>query len=160
MYFLFLEFLGTTEILVIAVVALIVFGPRKLPEYAKKIGKMMNEFKTASREFKETWEKEAAINESENTTKSISTNQNDKQNNLLNEPDETSLVEIENRIFAEKASEIAAVGAVASSPMIKEIDVSQFSFETNGKSFDDLTESAENHSEEVEEVITRKRDWL
>jgi TatA/E family protein of Tat protein translocase len=53
---LFLEFIGTTELLVIALVALIVFGPRKLPEIGRTLGKNLAEFKRASEDFKRTWE--------------------------------------------------------------------------------------------------------
>ena len=52
------EFLGTTELLVIAFVALIIFGPRKLPELGRTLGKHLGEFKRASEDFKRTWERE------------------------------------------------------------------------------------------------------
>jgi sec-independent protein translocase protein TatB len=55
------EFLGTTELLVIAVVALILFGPRKLPEIGRTIGKAIGEFKRASDDFKRTWEYEVEL---------------------------------------------------------------------------------------------------
>lgn len=37
--------LGTTEIIIIAVVALILFGPNKIPEFAKQCGRAVNMFK-------------------------------------------------------------------------------------------------------------------
>lgn len=52
------EFLGTTELLVILVVALVIFGPRKLPELGRQLGKSLSEFKRASEDFKRTWEME------------------------------------------------------------------------------------------------------
>ena len=55
------EFLGTTELLVIAVVALILFGPRKLPEIGRTVGKGLAEFKRASDDFKRTWEYEVEL---------------------------------------------------------------------------------------------------
>jgi TatA/E family protein of Tat protein translocase len=58
---LILEFLGTTELLVIAVVALIIFGPRKLPQIGRTVGKSLAEFKRASDDFKRTWEYEVEI---------------------------------------------------------------------------------------------------
>jgi sec-independent protein translocase protein TatA len=61
MVLLFLESLGTTELLVILVVALVLFGPRRLPEITRKFGKSLNEFKRASDEFKQTWEREVAM---------------------------------------------------------------------------------------------------
>jgi len=61
MVLLFLESLGTTELLVILVVALVLFGPRKLPEMTRKFGKSLNEFKRAGDDFKRTWEREVAL---------------------------------------------------------------------------------------------------
>lgn len=58
---LFLEFIGTTELMVIALVALIIFGPRKLPELGRTLGKSLGEFKRASEDFKRTWEREVEI---------------------------------------------------------------------------------------------------
>ena len=55
------EFLGTTELLVIAVVALVLFGPRKLPEIGRTVGKAIGEFKRASDDFKRTWEYEVEV---------------------------------------------------------------------------------------------------
>lgn len=50
--------LGGPEIFLILVIALIVFGPRKLPEIGKSVGNMMNEFRRASNEFRRTVEEE------------------------------------------------------------------------------------------------------
>lgn len=55
------EFLGTSEMMVIALVALIIFGPRKLPEIGRTIGKSLAEFKRASDDFKRTWEYEVEL---------------------------------------------------------------------------------------------------
>lgn len=51
------------EILVILVVAMVVFGPHRLPEMARKAGKMMAEFRVAARELREGIEKELAVEE-------------------------------------------------------------------------------------------------
>lgn len=50
--------LGFPEIVIIFVVALLIFGPRKLPELGRSLGKGLNEFKRASNELKRTWEEE------------------------------------------------------------------------------------------------------
>ncbi len=50
--------LGGPELFLILVVALIVFGPRKLPDIGKSLGRMMAEFRKASNEFKRTIENE------------------------------------------------------------------------------------------------------
>jgi len=46
--------LGGPEVILILVVALIVFGPRRLPEIGKSMGKMLAEFRKASNDFKRT----------------------------------------------------------------------------------------------------------
>jgi TatA/E family protein of Tat protein translocase len=50
--------LGMPEVILILVVALIVFGPRKLPELGKSLGQAMTQFRRASDDFKRTWEQE------------------------------------------------------------------------------------------------------
>ncbi|MBI4455599.1 MAG: twin-arginine translocase TatA/TatE family subunit [Acidobacteria bacterium] len=50
--------LGFSEILVIFLIALVIFGPRKLPELGKSLGRTLAEFKRASNELKRTWEEE------------------------------------------------------------------------------------------------------
>ena len=60
MFLLIFEGLGTSELILILVVALVIFGPRKLPQLSRSLGKSLNNFKRASEDFKETWEKEVA----------------------------------------------------------------------------------------------------
>ncbi len=50
--------IGLPELLIIAAIALIVFGPTKLPELAKGLGRAMREFKKATEEVKESFEAE------------------------------------------------------------------------------------------------------
>jgi sec-independent protein translocase protein TatA len=50
--------LGFPELIIIFVVALIVFGPRKLPELGRSLGKGLSEFKRASNELRSTLEQE------------------------------------------------------------------------------------------------------
>jgi TatA/E family protein of Tat protein translocase len=50
--------LGWTEILIILVIALIIFGPRKLPQLGKSLGESLAQFRRASEDFKRTWEDE------------------------------------------------------------------------------------------------------
>lgn len=59
--------LGMQEIIVIFVLALIVFGPRKLPEIGKSLGKGLAEFKKASNELKQTWEAEVRLEKEKET---------------------------------------------------------------------------------------------
>ena len=50
--------LGIQEIILIVVIALIVFGPKKLPELGRSVGKTLAEFRRASNEIKHSIEKE------------------------------------------------------------------------------------------------------
>jgi Tat protein translocase TatB subunit len=50
--------IGGPELLLILVIALIVFGPRQLPEIGKSLGRMLTEFRRASNDFKRTLEDE------------------------------------------------------------------------------------------------------
>lgn len=61
MFALILEGLGSTELLFILIIALIFFGPRKLPQLARSMGKGLAEFRKASDDFKRTWEREVAL---------------------------------------------------------------------------------------------------
>ena len=52
-----------SEILLILVVALIIFGPRKLPQLGRTLGDSLAQFRRASEDFKRTWEAEVTIEE-------------------------------------------------------------------------------------------------
>jgi len=57
-----------SETIFLFVLALIIFGPKKLPEIARQVGKYMNEFRRASNEFKAQIEQEIAHLEVEKPT--------------------------------------------------------------------------------------------
>jgi TatA/E family protein of Tat protein translocase len=61
LFALILESLGSTELLFILVVALMFFGPRKLPQLSRSLGKSLAEFRKASEDFKRTWEREVEL---------------------------------------------------------------------------------------------------
>ncbi len=58
-FLLFFEFIGTTELLVVLLVALVVFGPRRLPELGRSLGRALHQLQAASDDFKRTWEVES-----------------------------------------------------------------------------------------------------
>jgi TatA/E family protein of Tat protein translocase len=55
--------IGMPEMIIILVIALIIFGPRKLPELGKSLGRSLNEFKKASNELRNTLEEEIKVEE-------------------------------------------------------------------------------------------------
>ena len=59
--------IGFPELAIILVVALIVFGPRKLPELGRSLGKSLAEFKRASNELKNTLDEEIRLEERRTT---------------------------------------------------------------------------------------------
>ena len=59
--------LGFSEMVFIFLLALIIFGPKKLPEIGRQIGRALNEFKRASNEFKAQVESEIANLERDTT---------------------------------------------------------------------------------------------
>jgi sec-independent protein translocase protein TatA len=55
--------IGMPELIIIFVIALIIFGPRKLPELGRSLGKSLAEFKRASNELRNTLEEEIRLDE-------------------------------------------------------------------------------------------------
>ncbi len=143
MFLFILESIGTSELILIAVVALIVLGPRKLPQMAKTIGKTMSEFRNATSEFKTTWEKEVAF-EDENIT-AINTNSIPK-----------SSVIVENSIVGNSVP--ISMEHSLSAPQVRELSPADIA-----RNFPDKDiASKENQAEEiyVEKGTPDKRDWL
>ena len=77
---------GWPEMMVIFVIALLVFGPKKLPELGKTLGKAMTEFRRASSELKSTWEREMVNLERETEPLKEATAGIQKELNGYNDP--------------------------------------------------------------------------
>jgi len=60
--------IGFPELLVVFVIALIVFGPRRLPEIGKALGQGINEFKRASKDLQNRLEQEIEEDRQASTT--------------------------------------------------------------------------------------------
>jgi TatA/E family protein of Tat protein translocase len=61
--------LGFGEMLMILVIALLVFGPKKLPELGKSLGKGIREFKKATNDLKANWEEH--LQEAQNSVEDV-----------------------------------------------------------------------------------------
>ena len=95
--------IGVTELIFIFVIALLMFGPKKLPELGRTFGKGMAEFRRASNELRSTFQTEMDNIERENTevkevtkeissdvNKELSTNYDDSEDDYYSEYDDTS----------------------------------------------------------------------
>jgi TatA/E family protein of Tat protein translocase len=133
---LILDSLGSTELLFILVIALIFFGPRKLPQLARSMGKSMAEFRKASEDFKRTWEREVAM-ESVHTDAS------------------------ENSILGEQSTHMNENGATIDVPLVEpvvpELVVPRQS--ANHSATDPLSPTTAGNETTSAEPL-RKRDWL
>ena len=58
--------IGMPELIIILTIALIIFGPRKLPELGRSLGKSLSEFKRASNELRNTLDEEIRIEDQRN----------------------------------------------------------------------------------------------
>ncbi len=132
MFYLFiLESIGTSELLLIGLVALIVFGPRKLPEFARMLGKARNEFRRTTDDFKQTWAREVDFESEE------------KQINQLNVPVKENSIQ---RINSAMKNEIVA-------PEIKEVSQADFQESIAVKEIETSDQTEGN-------LTTDKRNWL
>ena len=98
--------IGMPEMLVILALALIVIGPKKLPDLAKSLGRAMREFKKATSEFKETIQLESELSEVKETFKDISDEVKDAVDlNLKPEKQKTDKVASDDEKNKEKGDE-------------------------------------------------------
>jgi Tat protein translocase TatB subunit len=140
--FLFIfESIGTSELVLIGIIALIFLGPRKMPEIARKIGKIMTEFRTTTRDFKSTWEREVNFDEEAKAFKI----------DVLEEEAATEPTKEKNASSSENS-----IG----SPVIKQIDKESFDrMAAESVAGPAKLETEESQEEEIE-IMSDKRNWL
>jgi len=74
--------IGIPELIVIFIIALLVFGPKKLPEVGKSVGKALREFKKASNELRNKVEEEINASEIKTEIKSVQDDLNYLQDSI------------------------------------------------------------------------------
>lgn len=154
MYLFIFESLGTSELILIGIVALIFLGPRRLPEIARKVGKVMADLRGTANEFRQTWEKEVDFEEE---TKAL------KIDDLLNEADEADdkPVPRENKILSDNVTE-----STIEVPAIKAMNKEEFDAIAAAASTESETATNGHHEKlnenELEEpdLLSDKRNWL
>jgi len=63
--------IGMPELIIIMVIALIIFGPRKLPELGRSLGRSLSEFKRASNELKNTLDEEIRVEDERSAERQV-----------------------------------------------------------------------------------------
>lgn len=139
MFLLILDSLGSTELFFILLMALVFFGPRKLPQLSRSLGKNIAEFRKASEDFKRTWEREVAFEESQLQTGS----HQPEDNSILSNQDQEGP-------YPEPFIEaVPAAESVGRQPGSQTTDSSDFPTETN-----------ETGDDQIRLEPPRKQDWL
>lgn len=154
MYLFIFESLGTSELILIGIVALIFLGPRRMPEIARKIGKMMADLRSTANDFKSTWEKEVDFEEE---TKAL------RIDNILDDDEDDEKekpVARENSILPETEAPPSQIEV----PAIKAMNKEEFEAMT-AVANKTTSESANGHHEELEDeeepdLLSDKRTWL
>jgi TatA/E family protein of Tat protein translocase len=87
--------IGMPELILIAVVALIVLGPKKLPDLAKSLGRALREFKKATAELKETFQVDSEISEAKKAFSEFHSEVNKTIQSEVEGPEKTAAAEPE-----------------------------------------------------------------
>src|SRR5688500_3134226 len=117
--------------------ALVFFGPRKLPQLSRSVGKNLAEFRKASEDFKRTWEREVAFEEANMEAR---TAQDNDDNSILNSDTQSPATD-----------------------MIEAVPVAEAVMRQAPSKSSALSGSAESHETKTERALsepTRKREWL
>jgi sec-independent protein translocase protein TatA len=105
------EFLGTTELIVILAAALVLFGPRRLPELGRTLGKSLAEFKRATDDFKRTWEREVEVDKLEREM---------RIEHAINDPIPPALPEVGDELSGDEQHRAGDAGSAADDSNVEE----------------------------------------
>jgi len=135
--------LGTSELILIGIVALIFLGPRKLPEIAKKLGKIMNDLRSTTSEFKETWEREVNFDE---------------------EVKALQIKKLDEEVESAKSISVDGGQAAVDAPEVRAIDASRFegvtsASEISAAASDQEPDREEDPNDDTADALA-KQNWL
>lgn len=141
-FLLIFESIGTSELIMIGIVALIFLGPRRLPEIARKMGKIMADFRTTTNEFKQTWEREVNFEEEAKALRSA--------------VDDEPVPRVEQQSPSPEG---------ISAPEVRQIDASAFegngiASEQNAEDISLAEDRAEVEKPAAATTLSEKKDWL
>jgi len=143
MPFLFIfESIGTQELILIGIIALIFLGPRRMPEMARKIGKMMADFRNTTSEFKSTWEREVNFEEESEMIRSGDV------------PAETPTVSRENSILPAESQNGVMI------PEVKQMDAAEFDEIRAGVDERSTPDDPKPTETEADTDLIAKQNWL
>jgi TatA/E family protein of Tat protein translocase len=145
-FLLIFESIGAPELLVIVVVALIIFGPRKLPELSRSLGRSLAEFRRQSDEFKRTWEREVELETTEKEKRISEQAMLPEDNSILGTSEERSRA-VRESVNADEAMP---------QPRGASLDAST----VTDAPFDSSPSQARAADAPPSEETLRKRDWL
>ena len=106
--------LGVPELVLIFIVALLLFGPRKMPQIGRSVGRALSEFRRASNEFKRTIEDEVAaeeIREVERDIRDVKTVGRDLVDDVTHGSDAKGVEEVKDTAGAAGAQVAAEAGS-------------------------------------------------
>jgi sec-independent protein translocase protein TatA len=89
---------GPTELILIFIIALLVFGPKKLPEIGKSVGKAIREFKKASEDIKNRIEEEIQASEIKDAHKDLRDGMNSLRDGIRGIADAAGVTDLRNEI--------------------------------------------------------------
>jgi len=125
-----LESLGTQELILIGIIALVVLGPRKLPEMARKLGSLMSDFRRVSGDFRSTWEN------------AVDFEADDSPKKIENTVEKTEKLVSENTIGKIEPDSSSQASNGSSKPEVKEMTKEEFDEVVKQKSaVDEVSES-------------------
>lgn len=114
--------IGLPEMVLILVVALLVFGPKKLPEIGKSLGKALKGFQDASKEFENEFKRQAEMLETPPSMEAtLETTPVESVPKQLHQSESEPVVEVPVEVVAETSEEVEAAAPTPTTPSSEEV---------------------------------------